>query len=111
MKFFKQNAKNVFIRIMIISVIVRDLNAHKFNKNKYIFVTIYFLGKDFFDKFVQTNFRREIYLIDNFKKNMLLNIDIIKFKQIDVFIFFIIVYINSYNVIVFICLKIKAEAL
>ena len=110
-KFFKQNAKDVSIRIIITSVIVRGLGAHKYNTNKYVLVTIYFLGKNFSGKLVRTNFRREVYLIDNFKTNMLLKIDIIKFEQIDVLISFIIVYINSCDVTMPICLKIKAEAL
>ena len=66
---------------------------------------MYFSNKNKNGNFVKTIITKKIYLIDNLKVNMLINIDLIKSKKIDINIFNRTIYINSCEIIVF--LKIR----
>ena len=64
---------------MIIFLKIRDLNIHRHESSKYVICDIH-LKKN--DKSITSIFRREIYLMNNFKTNMLINNNIIESKNI-----------------------------
>ena len=75
----RQNS-NVSMRIMIISLIVRDIDTNQHQINKYIINNMYFVDEKN-DKFVKIMIRREIHLMNDFKINMLINNDVIDFEK------------------------------
>ena len=65
---------------MIIFLKIRDLNIHRHKSAKYVICDIHLKKKN--DKSITSIFRREIYLINNFKTNMLINNNVIKFENV-----------------------------
>ena len=78
--FFKTQTSNIFIRIMISSFQIRDLNINRHESWKYIICDIHMFDTKN-DQKITSLFKREIHLVDNLKVNMLLNNDIIEFKD------------------------------
>ena len=66
--FFRQNF-NVSIRIMIISLIVREINFDQHQIVDYVIMFMYFFDQKN-DKIVKDMIRREVHLINNLKTNM-----------------------------------------
>ena len=86
-------------------IFVRDVDSKKHFSNKYAIVFMYFFNVNKNDKSIKVMIIKKIHLIDNLKANMLLNIDFIDSKKIDINIFNKIAHIDSCEVIAF--LKIR----
>ena len=97
-QFFKKQTSDVFIRIMITFISVRDLDVDKHMTIEYAILFMYFFDQKN-DVTVRTKIIRKIHLIDNLKTNMLLSNDVIESKKIDVSIFKKTAYIESCEVI------------
>ena len=66
--------------------------------DEFIFIFIYILGiKD--NIFIFIYFKKEFYIVDKLRINILIGNNIIKFKLIDIRILNKVAYIRSYNVI------------
>ena len=76
----------VFLSLLIKNItspiIIRGLESNRYKTSKYIIISLYFLSKDA----IAIISSREIYIINKFKINILVNIDIIISKEIDIFI-------------------------
>ena len=68
---------------------------------------MYFSNKNKNGNFVKTIIIKKIHLIDNLKTNMLINIDLIESKKIDINIFNRTAYIDNYKIIVFLKIRIS----
>ena len=98
-QFFMKQASNVFIRIMITFIFVRELDVDKHMTTEYVILFMYFFDQKN-DNLVRAKIIREIHLIDNLKTNMLLRNDVIDSKKIDVNILNKSTYIDSCEIIV-----------
>ena len=98
-QFFKKQASNVFIRIMITLISVRELDVDKHITVEYVILFMYFSDQKN-DVTIKIKIIRKIHLIDNLKINMLLSNDVIESKKIDVSISNKSIYIDNYEVIV-----------
>ena len=98
-QFFKKQISNVFIRIMIIFISIRDLNVDKHMTVEYVILSMYFSDQKN-NVTVKVKIIREIHLIDNFKTNMLLSNDVIESEKIDVSISNKSIYIDNCEIIV-----------
>ena len=103
--FFNAKTKNVQIKIMIFSIIFRELSTNQHFTNKYVIVSMFFLKKNANDISIKTRIKRETHLIDNFKTNMLIENDILKSKKFDIFTSNSFAYIDSYKIIISISIK------
>ena len=98
-QFFKKQTSNVFIKIMITFISIRDLDVDKHMTIEYVILFMYFSGqKD--GVTIKAKIIKKIHLIDNFKTNMLLSNDVIESKKIDVSISNKSVYIDNCEIIV-----------
>ena len=82
--FFKAQISNIFIRIMISFLKIRELNINRHETWKYVICDIRLSNIIKNDKLVVAFFRREIHLMNNLKINMLINNDIIDFEDFDI---------------------------
>ena len=98
-QFFKKQASNVFIRIMITFISIRELDVDKHMTIEYVILSMYFSNQKN-DVTVRTKITREMHLIDNLKTNMLLSNDVIESEKIDVNISNKSIYIDSCEIIV-----------
>ena len=105
--FFKNQASKISIRKMIFSISVRDVKAKKHQSNEYVIVFIYIFDRDKNENVVKIMIIKKIHLIDNFKINMLFEIDLIESKKIDISVFNKTTYIDNCDVIA--SLKIKTS--
>ena len=105
-KFFEIQASNVFIRIMIIFIIIRDLKIDKHIINEYVIVFMIFTEKNDKKNDVRVMFRREAHIINNLKINIFMKNEIMNFEKIFVDFEKSIARINSCSVIVFIEIRI-----
>ena len=79
--FFRRQNSNVFIRKMIFSLTIRELNITQHQSANYVIVLTYFSStKNEF--FFVTLIRREMHLINHLKINMLIDNDVIDSKDI-----------------------------
>ena len=78
--FFKAQTFNIFIRIMISSLQIRDLDTNRHESWKYVICDIH-MSDTKNDQKITSLFRREIHFVDNLKVNMFLNNDIIEFEN------------------------------
>ena len=95
---------------MIISIAVRDLSSIKHQIDKYALITMQFKEKNNIHKIVQAAIIRKIYLIENFKINLLINNDIFDSKLIDILASANSTYIENCEIIIFILIKIKSKS-
>ena len=102
---FFSTIKNVFIRIMIIFITVRELDTDKHFTDKYVIVFMYFLEKDKDDTTVKAKIIREIHLINDLKTNMLLENDVLDSKKFDILTSTSSAYIESCEIIISIFIK------
>ena len=102
---FFSTIKNVFIKTMIISITVRELDTDKHFTDKYVIVFMYFLEKDKDDTTVKAKIIREIHLINDLKTNMLLKNDVLNSKKFDIFTFTSSAYIENCEIIISIFIK------
>jgi len=82
--------------------LIQDLNTIKHLLNKYIILLLYFSNKDEKKNLVITKIIREVYLINNFKTNMLIKNDLIDLKEITINVISKLIFINNCDDIVFI---------
>ena len=96
-QFFKKQVSNVLIRIMTISISVRDLDVDKHMTVEYVILSMYFSDQKN-DNSIRVKITKEIHLIDNLKTNMLFGNNVIESEKIDVNIFKKTIYIESCEV-------------
>ena len=102
--FFKIQTSNIFVRITIFFLQIRDLNTNRHQTWKYVVCNIY-LSKSKNDKNVISFIQREVYLMNNFKINMLIDNDIIDFEQFIIDIKIKQIVIKNIDVSIFIEIK------
>ena len=103
---------DVIIRKIASSIIVRELRSAKHQTNKYMILLIYLLGKFKNNiNIIAKTASREIYLIDKLKIKMLIEMNIIKSKEIDILISRSSILIFSYKIEVSIKLKLKERTI
>ena len=78
--FWQRQNFDVFVRIMITSLIVRDLSTNQYQIIDYVIVFMYFIDEKI-DKSTRIMIRREMHLINNFKINMLINNDVMNSQR------------------------------
>ena len=93
----------MFIKTIINFIIIHDLKFNKHKTSKYVIFSFYVLN----EKIIAILASRKIHIIDNLKINILINMNIMMSKQIDILTFQLKVKINNYNIIVFIEIRIK----
>ena len=82
-EFFKAQTSTISIRTMTTSLKIRDLDTTKYQSFEYAIVDIYLSStRSTNDEKINALIRREIYLIDNLKANMLIENDIIDLEKI-----------------------------
>ena len=96
-EFYKSQISNTFVRIMITSLKVRDLETKMHETSKYVITNIHLLDTKN-DKKITSIIRREIHLIDDLKINMLFENDIMKSKKIVINIIKKFVVVNNIDV-------------
>ena len=98
---------------MVSSITIRELELIRHQTNKYVIQSIYFPRKfkDDIKNITAKIAPREIYLINKLKIKMLVEINIIKSKEIDILAFRFITFISSYKIDVSIELKFKGRAI
>ena len=84
---------------MIFSIFVRNVNVVKHMSNEYVIVFMYFFEKKN-NVFVRAMIIKKNHLIDNLKINMLIDIDLIESKKMNINIFNKTIYIINCDVIV-----------
>ena len=94
---------NLFIKTITNLIIIYDFKFNKYKISKYIIFSLYFSNEEIIIMLTS----RKIHIINNFKTNILININIIMLKQIDILAFQLKVKIDNCNIIVFIEIYIK----
>ena len=96
----------LFIKIMTNFVIVRGIESNKHKTSKYVIIPLYFSDENV--TAILTS--REIHIINNFKTNVLININIIISKKINILTFQAKAEIDNYDINVFIKIRIRDRA-
>ena len=73
---------NLLVKNIASSIIIRDLEFNRYKTSKYIIISLYFSNKNA----IIIISLREIYIINKLKINILVSINIIISKKIDIFI-------------------------
>ena len=68
---------------MINFIIIRGLRFNRYQISEYMITFFYFPGSNY----IVITSPREIYIVDDFKINIFININIMILKKIDIFIF------------------------
>ena len=76
---------------------MRGIGFNKYSISDYVLVFIYILGTNTFGNRVKAFITRKTYIIDNFKAKILIEINIIGLKSMNIFIAKKEVYIKSYK--------------
>ena len=97
--FFKTQTFNIFIRIMISSFQIRDLDTNRHENWKYVICDIHMFDTKN-DQKITSLFKREIHFVDNLKINMFLNNDIIEFENFVIDIIKKHAMINNIDIII-----------
>ena len=105
--FFQKQSKNISIRIMIISITIRDFEINKHQTYKYAVIFMYFEIKNKSDIIVKAVIIREIHLIKDLKTDLLIDNDIFEFELIDIFTSISTIYIENYEITIFITINVK----
>ena len=108
--FFQKQFRNVSVRIMTISITVRDLEVNKYQIDKYAVVLMYFEDKNKSDDVVKTIIIREVHLIKDLKANLLIENDILKFELIDISTSINTAYIENCEVTILITINIRFKS-
>ena len=83
-QFLKSQASNVHLRIMITSLIIRDLSTRQHKIDEYVMIFIFMIEINVVDENVRATFRREIHVVDDLKTNILIDNDIMSSKDISI---------------------------
>ena len=81
-QFLISQVSNVHLRIMIISLTIRDLSTRQHKTNEYVMISIFIIDINVVDEIARATFRREIHVIDDFKTNILIDNNIMSSKSI-----------------------------
>ena len=73
---------DVIIRRVSNSIRVRDIDHRLHDNSEYIELNFYILEKLFDDSTIIAHFRREIHIVDDFRVNVLLEVNIINFEKV-----------------------------
>ena len=73
----------LFIKIMINFVIVREIGFNKHKTSKYVIILLYFPDENVIVMLIS----REIHIVDDLKTNVLININIMILEKIDILTF------------------------
>ena len=101
--FLIKTHSELFIKTIISFVIIREIEFNKHETSKYVITSLYFFGENV--TAILTS--REIYIINDFKTNVLINMNIIISEKINILTFQAKVEIGNYNINVFIDVRIK----
>ena len=102
--FLLKHALEIYIHIIISPISVRDIGINHYSISEYILLDMYLLGR-YNDKEVRAKLTRKIYIVDNLKAKILLEIDIINLEKINIITSKNKVYIGLYDITVIINLK------
>ena len=95
--FLASQCPNIKIAQMAFSLLVRGIGFNKHSILNYVLVSIYIPGTDTSGNRVKTFITREAHVIDNFKAKILIGINIMGPKSINIFVAKKKVYIKSYK--------------
>ena len=87
------------------SITVRNLSINKYSTDKYVIVSMFFFEKNKNDIVVKTKIIRKIYLINNFKANMLIENDVLKFEKFNIITLTFSIYIDNCKITISIFIK------
>ena len=105
--FFKKQILNIYIRIIITSLIVCNLKIIKHKIHEYIILSIYVYDKNnVIEKLIQAYFIKEMHIVDDFKINILIKNNVDEFKNISIFSYNKTAYINNCEIIILLKIKI-----
>ena len=99
-EFYKSQTFDIFVRIIIISLKIRDFETKMHETSEYVITNIHLFDTKN-DKKITSIIRREIHLIDDLKINMLFENDIMKSEKIVIDIAKKFVVVNSIDVTIF----------
>ena len=86
---------------------VRDINSRQHDNSEYVKLKFYIRDKTIVDKSVTIHFRREVHVVNDLKIKILIDMNIIELKIIDVLMNNNILHVENCDVIVFIIIKFK----
>ena len=90
---------------------MRSIGFNKYSISNYVFVFIYIPGTNTFENRVKAFITRKAYIIDNFKTKILIEINIINLKSINIFIAKKKIYIKSYKTSLPINIKARSQSI
>ena len=99
-EFYKSQTFDIFVRIIIISLKIRDFETKMHETSEYVITNIHLFDTKN-DKKITSIIRREIHLIDDLKINMFFENDIMKSERIVINITKKIVVVNNIDVTIF----------
>jgi len=83
--FIKRTLPRTYIRTIATLLEVTDIRKDKYKTAKYIITPLFLLGRNKLDyKVITKTAPREIYLVDNLRANILIRIDVMTPKGIDI---------------------------
>ena len=109
--FFKAQAFDAKIRTITTFVTIRDLRVNKHKIDKYALVLFYIIEKNNQENKIRIIFRRKVYLINDLKANILIEINIINLENIIVDLINCIAKIESCKVIILIEIRILSNVI
>jgi len=75
------------IRTIITLLQITGINTNRYTTSKYIVTSLYFPGKDKSgNKIITETAPKEVYIIDNLKVNIFINIDVMALKGINILV-------------------------
>ena len=101
--FLIKTHSKLFIKTIISFIIVREIESNKHKTSKYIIIPLYFSDENVIIMLTS----REIYIINDFKTNVLIDINIMILAKINILTFQIKTEIGNCNINVFIKIRIK----
>jgi len=91
--------------------IIKSIGINKHVTAIYVIFNIIILGLNYEDRFIKTIITKKIYIVKNLKAKMLIKINVINSKEINISITKKIIYVNFYEVDIFIFTKLYAKNL
>ena len=104
--FLKTQISDATIYNIDISIKIKRIGLNEYNINEYVVLRLYFTGKDQRTVVIE----RKLYLINNLRINVLININIINPEKIVINIYNAVTTIKIYNnIIIFLIIKTRAN--
>ena len=101
--FLIKTHSELFVKIITNSVIIRKIEFNKHKTSEYVIILLYFSDENVI--VILTS--REIYIVDDFKANVLINMNIMILEKIDILTSQAKVEIDNYDINVFIEVRIR----